>query len=89
MDKVILSVEVASSLKCIWIYKNKKIRQKTEYDLFYSQMRVRVWPRLMGIDLIETNLSIPSDEQVKVHPEYNQGVRIESYIIFRNDARGF
>jgi len=42
--------------------------------LLSDEIRVRVWPRLMGIDLIETNLSIPSDEQVKVHPEYNQVV---------------
>lgn len=42
--------------------------------LLTDEIRVRVWPRLMGIDLIETNLSIPSDKQVKLHPEYNQVV---------------
>ncbi len=36
-------------------------------------MRVRVWPRLMGIDLIETDVTIPTDEEIKKHPEYNQG----------------
>ena len=38
-------------------------------------MRVRVWPRLMGIDLIETDVTIPTDEEIKKHPEYNQGTK--------------
>lgn len=42
--------------------------------LLSDEIRVRVWPRLMGIDLLETNLHIPNDEDVKQHPEYNQVV---------------
>ncbi|XP_023322266.1 TBC1 domain family member 20 [Eurytemora carolleeae] len=40
--------------------------------LLSDEMRVRVWPRLMGIDLIETDVTIPTDEEIKKHPEYNQ-----------------
>jgi hypothetical protein len=27
----------------------------------------------MGIDLLETDIRLPTEEQIKHHPEYNQG----------------
>jgi hypothetical protein len=32
-----------------------------------------VWPRLMGIELLETDISLPTEEEISNHPEYNQG----------------
>ena len=37
------------------------------------QLRVKVWPRLMDIDKSDPSDTFPTDEQVKRHPEYNQG----------------
>ena len=37
------------------------------------QVRVRVWPRLMGINMLETVTILPEEEELASHPEYNQG----------------
>jgi len=42
--------------------------------LLSDEIRVRAWPRLMGIEMIETDLSFPTDEEVQLHSEYNQVV---------------
>lgn len=42
--------------------------------LVSDEIRVRVWPRLMGIDLLETDITLPTEEEIKNHPEYNQVV---------------
>ena len=36
-------------------------------------MRVRVWPRLLGINMLETVTVLPGEEELSSHPEYNQG----------------
>ena len=37
------------------------------------QVRVRVWPRLLGINMLETVTVLPGEEELSSHPEYNQG----------------
>jgi len=40
--------------------------------LLNDEMRVRVWPRLMGINLLETCIVLPTQEEIEQHQEYNQ-----------------
>jgi len=42
--------------------------------LLNDETRVRVWPRLMGINMLETNIVLPTQEEIEQHPEYNQVV---------------
>ena len=36
-------------------------------------MRLVAWPRLLGINLLETLTVLPGDEEISQHGEYNQG----------------
>lgn len=42
--------------------------------LLNDETRVKVWPRLMGINLLETSIVLPTQEEIHQHPEYNQVV---------------
>nr|AQS22617.1 tbc1 domain family member 20 [Pseudodiaptomus poplesia] len=42
--------------------------------LLSDEIRARVWPRLMGINMVETDITAPTDEEIQKHPEYNQVV---------------
>ena len=41
-------------------------------------MRVLAWPRLLGINLIETMAILPGDEEISQHGEFNQGENDQS-----------
>jgi len=42
--------------------------------LLNDETRVKVWPRLMGINLLETSIVLPTQEEIQQHSEYNQVV---------------
>jgi len=42
--------------------------------LLTDEVRVRVWPRLLGINMLETVTVLPGEEELSTHPEYNQVV---------------
>lgn len=46
------------------------------------QVRVRVWPRLLGMNMLETVMVLPGEEELSSHPEYNQG-KLEVFILKR------
>jgi len=45
-----------------------------EGGLMSDEVRVRVWPRLLGINMLETVTVLPGEEELSSHPEYNQVV---------------
>jgi len=46
----------------------------SEGGLLTDEVRVRVWPRLLGINMLETVTVLPTDEELSRHAEYNQVV---------------
>jgi len=46
----------------------------SEGGLLSDEVRIRVWPRLLGINMLETVAVLPEDEELARHPEYNQVV---------------
>lgn len=46
----------------------------SEGGLLSDEVRVRVWPRLLGINMLETITVLPGEEELSSHTEYNQVV---------------
>jgi len=42
--------------------------------LLSDEIRVRVWPQLIGMSLLETGTVLPAEEDITAHQEYNQVV---------------
>merc|ERR1719187_2471802 len=68
--------------KSVWIEEalrtgdKDKLSQLAVSDggLLTDEVRVRVWPRLLGINMLETVTVLPGEEELSSHPEYNQVV---------------
>jgi len=68
--------------KSVWIEEALRTGDKdrlsqlavSDGGLLTDEVRVRVWPRLLGINMLETVTVLPGEEELSTHPEYNQVV---------------
>ena len=44
----------------------------SEKGLLNDEMRKKVWPRLLNIDMVETSISLLSEDEVKANKNYHQ-----------------